>query len=376
MPSVFPLASRGAGTLARGMAYPTTIRRRARPARIDADADPRALGRWLLFVAGLVALMVVVGGITRLTESGLSIVYWKPVSGILPPLSTEEWQRAFAAYRQSPEYRLVNHGMTLAEFKGIFWWEYVHRLLGRLIGIAYGLPLLLFWLRRRIPSGLKPRLLAIFLLGGAQGLLGWFMVKSGLVSEPQVSHYRLAAHLLLALFIFSLLLWTALDLLEPRHGSRQRRWRTMGGVLLALVVLQILLGALVAGLKAGYAFNTWPRMGEHWVPPGLFELSPFWRNFFDNAIMVQFLHRLNAMLVAGWSVLIAVAAWRFDAPARTLAAAISLVLLVAGQIWLGIATLVHGVPVATAAAHQAGAVLVLALVLYFLHMNRRIGHHL
>ncbi len=356
------------------MAYSTIIGRRHGTRRIGGGADSAALGRWLLLVAALVAVMVVVGGITRLTESGLSIVYWKPVSGILPPWDAEGWQQAFAAYQASPEYRLVNHGMTLAEFKAIFWWEYFHRLLGRLIGLAYGLPLLVLWLRGRIPARLKPRLLLIFLLGAAQGLLGWFMVKSGLVNEPQVSHYRLAAHLLLALVIFSLLLWTALDLLEPRHGSRQRRWRSMGAVLLLLVVVQIALGALVAGLKAGHAFNTWPMMGEYWVPPGLFEISPVWRNFFDNAIMVQFLHRLNAILVAGWSLLILVAAWRFDAPARTLAAAISMVLLVAAQIWLGIATLIHGVPVTTAAAHQAGAVLVLALVLYFLHMNRRVGY--
>ncbi|RMF17712.1 MAG: heme A synthase [Alphaproteobacteria bacterium] len=358
------------------MAYSTTIRRRRRTRRIDRAGNPAAIGRWLLFVAGLVALMVVVGGITRLTESGLSIAYWKPVSGILPPLDAEAWQRTFAAYQATPEYRLVNRGMTLDEFKSIFWWEYVHRLLGRLIGLAYGFPLLVLWMRRRIPSGLKPRLLLIFLLGGAQGLLGWFMVKSGLVHEPQVSHYRLAAHLLLAILIFSLLLWTALDLLEPRHGSRQRRWRAMAMVLLLLVVVQIGLGALVAGLKAGYAFNTWPKMGEHWLPPELFALKPFWRNFFDNAIMVQFLHRLNAMLVAGWCLLIAVSTWRFEAPPRTIAAALALLLLIVGQIWLGIVTLVEGVPVAIAAAHQAGAVLVLALTLYFLHMNRRTAHHL
>ncbi|GIX17732.1 MAG: heme A synthase [Rhodothalassiaceae bacterium] len=355
------------------MRYTTTIRR-YRPSRqlpLSRGPAPERVGRWLLLIAVLIGLMVVVGGITRLTESGLSIVEWKPVTGVIPPLSEEAWQKEFAAYRQSPEYRLVNRGMTLDEFKRIYWWEYIHRLLGRLIGLAYLLPLIGFWARGLIPKGYRGRLVLIFLLGGVQGLIGWLMVKSGLQSEPEVSHYRLMLHLLFALFLFSFVLWTALDLLHPRHGSRQRRWRILGRVFLAVLVVQIALGALMAGLKAGYAFDTWPKMGESWIPPGLLMLEPAWRNVFDNAVMVHFLHRSTAWLVAGLALLQLVLAWTHDAPGPTKFAVLVIALLTALQFTLGVVTVTHGVPILWAVLHQAGAVLLLAATLHHLHMHRR-----
>ena len=238
---------------------------RAPPAAPD-RADPRLVGWWLVVMAGLVWLMVVVGGATRLTESGLSMVDWQPIRGVVPPLTEAQWLEEFEAYRQYPEYKLINRGMSLAAFKTIFWWEYAHRLLGRLIGLAFALPLAVFWLRGIIPPGYKPRLVGLLLLGGAQGLLGWFMVKSGLVDEPEVSHYRLTAHLTLAFAIFAALMWTALSLLRPRAGPSDPLLRRLAGVFVGLVFLQVILGGLVAGLKAGYAFNSWPLMDGRLIP--------------------------------------------------------------------------------------------------------------
>ena len=355
------------------MRYSTTIRR-YRPSRqlpLSRGPDAARIGRWLVVIAILIGLMVVVGGITRLTESGLSIVEWKPVTGILPPMSERAWQDEFAAYRQSPEYRLVNSGMTLDQFKRIYWWEYVHRLLGRLIGVVYLFGLVFFWLRGMIPKGYHGRLVAIFLLGGVQGLIGWLMVKSGLQSEPEVSHYRLMLHLLFALFLFSFVLWTAFDLLYPRHGMRQRRWRLLGRVFLAVLVVQIALGALMAGLKAGYAFDTWPKMGADWVPPGLLMLKPAWRNLFDNAVTVHFLHRNTAWIVAALAVLLVALAWRYDAPGPTKLAGLAILLLILIQFTLGVVTVTHGVPIVSAVLHQAGAVLLLAATIHYLHMHRR-----
>ncbi|GER08517.1 heme A synthase [Iodidimonas muriae] len=334
-------------------------------------AQERAIGRWLLLVAALVFLMVVVGGITRLTESGLSMVDWHPVKGIFPPLSQAQWEETFKAYQQYPEYKIMNRGMTLAEFKNIFWWEYLHRLLGRLIGFAFALPLAWFWLRGRIPTGYKGRLLGLLVLGGAQGLLGWFMVKSGLVDHPEVSHYRLTAHLTLAFIIFAALFWTAMNLLSHRRPIRDEAMNRSGKWLLALVFLQVIMGGLVAGLKAGYTYNTWPMMDGRFVPASIMDMAPFWRNFIDNTALVQFDHRLGAYVLFALSLSLLVRTILRREPGRAQAMAALLFGVLCVQITVGILTLLHMVPVALGAVHQGGALVVLAAVLAFLHIYRK-----
>jgi len=326
---------------------------------------PLAISNWLIAVAALVFAMVVVGGITRLTESGLSIVRWEPISGALPPLGEAQWQAEFAAYRESPQYQLVNAGMTLAEFKSIFFWEYVHRLLGRVIGIAFALPLLWFAVRRAIPRGYGWKLGAILALGGLQGAIGWWMVASGLVDRPDVSHIRLAIHLLTALTIFAACVWVALDLrrLAADPAAAPARLPTGGIWALCLLLLQLMFGAYVAGLDAGFAYNSWPKMGGEWFPSGTPMLQPFLRNLVDNPIMVQFVHRWLAWAVAGAVIYLAASAWERGHRIHAAAALIAVGL----QISLGIATLLSGVEIPLAAAHQAMAVLLLAAILATAH---------
>ncbi len=320
-------------------------------------ARPRAVSRWLFAVAALIVLMVIVGGITRLTESGLSITRWQPVTGILPPLNDAQWRAEFALYQRTPEYREINAGMTLAGFKAIFFWEYVHRLLGRVIGLAFALPLLWFAIRRRIPRGYGPRLIALLALGGIQGAIGWWMVSSGLSARTDVSHIRLAVHLLTALLILAGIVWTALDLrmlaLEPR--SAPAVFRPVATVALALLFVQLLLGAFTAGLDAGYAFSSWPLMGDAWFPAGAPMVDPLWRNLVDNPVVVQFTHRWFAFAAAAGLLWLA---WRASATGAREVAAV-LVGLVAFQIVLGIATLLSGVQIAVAVTHQASAALLL-----------------
>jgi heme a synthase len=320
-------------------------------------ATPRAIARWLLAICLLVMAMVVVGGITRLTESGLSMTRWEP-QRLLPPMDMVAWQTEFARYRQSPEYLKINAGMGLAAFQGIYYWEYAHRLLGRAIGVAFALPLLWFWLRRAIPGGFHGRLLALLLLGGMQGVVGWWMVASGLVNRPDVSHYRLAMHLLLALAIFAACLWTALDLLGWRRSTvTLRPWTlALGGALLA----QLTLGAFTAGLNAGHASNIWPMM-----EPGRF-LPRLANPLLDDPAGVQFLHRLGAYAVVALAL---ACAWRTDRTGDPALAGwgrlLALVALV--QTALGIATIVTGVPVWLAGLHQFTAVLFLATFTCFAH---------
>lgn len=326
---------------------------------------PIALSRWLIAVAALVFLMVIVGGITRLTESGLSMTRWEPVSGAIPPLNDRQWQAEFDSYRATPEYRKVNSGMTLSQFKGIFFWEYVHRLLGRLIGAAFALPLLWYAWRKAIPSGYGWRLTALLALGGLQGAIGWWMVASGLVDRPDVSHLRLAVHLLTALLIFSGLVWTALDLRQiPQHpAARPARLPTLAIWLLSLLALQVMFGAYVAGLDAGYAFNSWPLMGDELFPSHAPVLTPFLVNFVDNPIVVQFIHRWLAFVVA--AVALAMAFTLRKRGERGAGAAIAGAVVF--QIALGIATLLSGVDLAIAVAHQGMAVLLLAAILVGSH---------
>ena len=317
------------------------------------SARPGAIANWLYAVAWLVFVMVVVGGITRLTESGLSITQWKPVSGILPPLNEAQWLAEFELYRQIPEYQQINRGMSLAEFRNIYFWEYVHRLLGRVIGLAMLLPLVWFWVRKAIPAGYKVRLVAIFLLICVQGAIGWWMVASGLVERTDVSHLRLAVHLLTAFAIFGLLVWTALDLHSP--GATRQRVPTIGIWAIALLFLQFLFGAYVAGLNAGHAFNTWPLMGDELYPAAAPWLEPLLRNFVDNPIMVQFVHRWLAFAVLAIAILLAIKVKRVGGRRQSAMVHVTVGL----QIVLGIWTLLSGVKLHVAAAHQGMATLVL-----------------
>jgi cytochrome c oxidase assembly protein subunit 15 len=341
-----------------------------------ATAKPSgAVAAWLLLCCALVFCMIVVGGVTRLTHSGLSITEWQPIVGTLPPLSDADWQSAFDKYRLTPEYREVNKGMSLAAFKGIFWWEYFHRLLGRLIGVVFLLPFVGFALSRKIPEGYAPMLLGIFVLGGLQGAMGWYMVQSGLVDDPRVSQFRLTAHLGLAFVIFGAMFWLALSLLNRRSVERRSAARRsalrFAGALVALVLFMVLTGGLVAGIRAGFAYNTFPLMNGAWIPPELFMLEPWWKNFFWNMATVQFDHRLVAYALA---VAVCLLWWKVrrvdDAPRRARRAVLLLTAMLAVQIGLGIATLLLVVPLHLAATHQAGAVLVFAAALNVAHSLR------
>jgi heme a synthase len=315
---------------------------------------------WLYAIAFLVFCMVIVGGATRLTDSGLSITEWKPLLGAIPPLSAEDWQVAFEKYKLIPEYQIQNRGMSLDEFKFIYWWEWAHRFLGRFVGVAFAVPLIYFAVTGKITARLWPRLIALFVLGGLQGALGWYMVSSGLVDRTDVSQYRLAAHLTLAALIFAATLWVALGLQRNRRAPENAaQWMALA--LTGLVLLQIAAGGFVAGLDAGQGYNTWPLMEGKLVPDGLLFLQPAWLNFFENALTVQFNHRVLAYI------LLAVAffhAWRHPSrPALYLTAAI------AAQAVLGIATLLWNVPLTAALLHQGGAMLVLMIAVWNLHRH-------
>jgi cytochrome c oxidase assembly protein subunit 15 len=354
-----------------GLAAPSDI-----PPAMAAGGEPRIVAVWLFVCCALVFSLIVVGGVTRLTHSGLSITEWQPIVGTLPPLSDSQWTEAFAKYQTTPEYRQVNRGMSIDAFKGIFWWEYFHRLLGRLVGLAFIAPLLWFVARRKLPSvpGLAAKLFGIFLLGALQGALGWYMVQSGLVDDPRVSQLRLTAHLGLALLIFAAMLWTALTLLRPAlvaNGSAEDRMRPLfrGAVALAtLVFVMALSGGLVAGIRAGFAYNTFPLMNGYVVPPEIMLIRPWYLNFVDNMATVQFDHRLLA-----WTLLALVPIWWWRVratpaiPARARSAAHLLLAMLLIQVALGISTLLLVVPLPLAALHQAGAVLLFAAALNATH---------
>lgn len=334
-------------------------------AHSDSQRRSRVIAYWLLSVAGMVFVMVVIGGVTRLTESGLSMVEWRPVTGWLPPLTEARWEAVFSAYRTSPEFREVNAGMTLADFKGIFWLEYIHRLWGRLIGIAFFVPFVAFLIRKWVDRRLAVKLLIMFVLGGLQGVLGWFMVKSGLVDRPDVSQYRLTAHLGAALLIYGYILWVAFGLLfpEPRAPAGTPGWR-FAVAMCAMIVLTVLSGGFVAGLDAGFAYNTFPLMDGELVPGALFALSPLFINFFEDVTTVQFTHRVLAMTTFALVVVFWFVVRRNPVPALARGASNILLGLAALQVTLGISTLVLFVPIALAAAHQGVAVLLLTAGLW------------
>ncbi|MEO6153604.1 MAG: COX15/CtaA family protein [Croceibacterium sp.] len=331
-------------------------------------ARPLAVARWLLAVAGLVILMVVVGGITRLTESGLSITEWKPLTGALPPLSDAQWQAEFAAYRQIGEYRQINGpaGMTLADYKFIYFWEWTHRLLGRLIGLAFALPLAWLWIRGAIPKGYLPRLLALLALGGLQGVFGWYMVRSGLSGTvTDVSHFWLSIHLLTALVTLAGLVWTALDLITLQHDPQARpaRLTVLGTGAGAVLLVQLMLGAWVAGLNAGHASDTWPLMQGALVPSVDWSKGTGWV-FTHDPFLLHFLHRWWAWLVVAALVVLARAAKR----GGSRRAAIAIHVAFGTQILLGIATVMSGVDLELAAMHQLVAALLVAATAWGAHV--------
>jgi len=338
------------------------------------STSPKTIAGWLLLCAGMVLVMAVIGAVTRLTESGLSMVEWRPLIGILPPMTEAEWTRVFSLYQQTPEYRLNNAGMELAGFKSIFWWEWLHRVWGRLIGLVFAIPLILFWTTGRLSKPLLNRLLIILALGALQGFMGWFMVMSGLVDRPSVSHYRLALHLGLAFIIYASLIKIALDVLTSGDGPKTGKpigpmpLRALTGLAFLVLSVTVVWGAFVAGLDAGLAYNTWPLMAGQWVPPEVWNLKPAWLNAFENTATVQLIHRWIAM-ATGLSVLLIWLGARVSSnlPASHKRHADALALMVLLQIGLGIGTLLWAVPIPLAAAHQAGAFVLVGLLIWFAH---------
>ncbi|MGA8611650.1 MAG: COX15/CtaA family protein [Xanthobacteraceae bacterium] len=330
---------------------------------VQTDVHRRAIRLWLYAVAALVLAMVLVGGATRLTESGLSITEWQPVMGALPPMTEAQWQDEFHKYQEIPQYRELNQGMSLAAFKTIFWWEWTHRFLGRAIGVAFLLPLLWFLWRGWVGPGLRAGLWLIFGLGALQGAVGWWMVASGLADRVEVSQYRLATHLTLACVIYVAIVWTARGLDDAPPAPIPGRIRAGALALLALVLGQIYLGALVAGLRAGHIFNTWPLIDGAFVPDTarLFSDMPWWRNFFENTLTAQFDHRMLAYLVFIGALLHAFRVARTTGEGPALAGAVALAIAVTAQAALGIWTLLMVAPISLAMLHQATAMVVLTL---------------
>ncbi len=355
------------GNTAGRMTVATTRIHSTAPAR-------RAVGWWLLGIAVLVAAMVTLGGLTRLTGSGLSITEWKPVTGVVPPLTERAWQAEFADYQKIPQYRRENRGMTPAQFKAIYWWEWSHRLLGRLVGAAFLLPFIGFAAAGAIPRRDWPRMVLLFGLGGLQGAVGWWMVQSGLETRVSVSQYRLAIHLGVAIVLLGALLWKALEYLKttrlPRAGGIRSKaaegalLRSGAFVLVGLVYVQMLLGAIVAGLHAGLIYNTWPSMNGRLLPEDAFAQQPWWRNFFENPGLAQYDHRLVAYLVAVASAVFWFMARRENSGSGVRTSSNALMVIVLVQIALGIATLVNLVPLTLAALHQAAAVAVFSAALW------------
>ncbi len=331
----------------------------------------RPIAAWLISIVAMIAAIVVLGGLTRLTHSGLSMVEWKPLTGWLPPLGDREWEEAFAAYRQFPEYKAFNEGMTLSGFKSIFWLEYMHRLWGRLIGVAFFVPFVVFMVKGWVRGALAVKLLVMFVLGGLQGVLGWYMVKSGLVDRPDVSQYRLVAHLGLALLIMGYMLWVAMDLLDPRPGRGGGALAAAAAGVFALVFVTVLSGGFVAGLDTGFSYNTFPLMeGDPW-PDGLFALDPVFVNFFENVATVQFTHNVLALAVLAAVAAFWAGAQRARLERRRRLAANVMAAAAAIQVGLGVSTLVFMVPVPLAAAHQAGAMILFCASLWVVHELRR-----
>lgn len=328
----------------------------------------RSVAIWLLVCCAAIFGMVVLGGVTRLTGSGLSMVKWEPIIGALPPMNQLEWEQVFQLYQQFPEFKLKNSGMDLDGFKGIFWFEYAHRLLGRTIGMIFLLPMIYFWIRKKLDRSLVPKFITMFVLGGLQGLLGWYMVKSGLVSAPHVSQYRLTAHLGLAFIVYAYIFWVAIGLLFPGDDGNSRYigsgLRRFSYLISGLLFLTVLSGGFVAGLKAGLAYNTFPLMGGRWIPEGFLNLEPVWRNFFEDITTVQFDHRVLATLMFILITAFWVVARKVDLLPRVRVGVHLLLLFLFIQVTLGISTLLLYVPTDLAASHQGGALVLFTVSLF------------
>ncbi|MBX3639141.1 MAG: COX15/CtaA family protein [Nitrosomonas sp.] len=339
------------------------------------NSEKKPVAIWLLICCALVFAMIVVGGVTRLTDSGLSIVEWQPLVGTLPPITQADWDQLLDKYRTSPQYQQINKGMSIDEFKTIFWWEYFHRLLGRLIGLVFFIPFVYFLFRKKIDKPLGLKLTGIFILGGLQGFMGWYMVMSGLIDNPHVSQYRLTAHLGLAFIIFAAMFWVALGLLSQSDATAANLdadgLRRFAYGLSWLIFIMILSGGFVAGIRAGLAYNTFPLMNGHFIPPDLFILEPWYRNFFENMTTVQFDHRMIAWLLMFSIPLFWFKAIRAKLSKTTQLACHLFLLMLIIQVTLGITTLLHVVPIHLAASHQGGAVLLFAASLWVSHCLRK-----
>lgn len=318
----------------------------------------RQIALWLILCASVIFAMILLGGVTRLTHSGLSMVEWKPLIGVIPPLTDADWQATFEKYQQFPEYQKVNKGMSVGEFKSIFMFEYLHRVLGRLIGVIFLLPFLFFYFTKRIQPGLTPKLIVMFVLGGLQGLLGWYMVKSGLVDNPRVSQYRLTAHLGAAVIIYAYILWVCFGLLSVSSSSTSNETglKRFAYSLSGLLFLMILSGGLVAGTRAGFAYPTFPLMGDSFFPPGLFNTDPAWLAIFEDITTIQFNHRIFAYVLFALILSFSFKVLRNGIPGKLLVGTHCLIALLLIQVTLGISTLLLHVPVTLAAAHQGGAI--------------------
>ena len=329
--------------------------------------DDKMIGRWLTLCAVTIFGMILLGGVTRLTESGLSMVDWRPIMGVVPPLSTEDWVYLFDQYKLYPEYQLVNQGMTLGEFKQIFWFEYLHRMLGRLIGLMFFIPFMVFLWMGKVRASLKPHLFALLFLGGCQGLMGWYMVQSGLVDRPDVSQYRLTAHLGLAIAIYAYIVWLTIDLLSPERQQRSGAAISVFSII-GLVYLMILSGGFVAGTNAGLSFPTWPLMGDSFIPPALYRDGI--TSAFEQVTTIHFNHRMLAYATGIIIVSAAFHALVTTADRRLKIASVLMLTAVSIQIFLGISTVLSRVDVTIAAGHQGGAVVLLTAVLFWVHCRR------
>ena len=330
---------------------------------------------WLFTGCFLIFIMVIIGGITRLTQSGLSIVEWDLIMGTLPPMNADDWQVLFQKYQTSPQYKLINKGISLEEFKSIFWWEYIHRLFGRFIGLVFFVPFVFFWITKKFDAPLLKKVLIVFALGGLQGVLGWYMVASGLVKNPFVSHYRLAAHLITAFSAFGFTFWVALGLLfpkeEPVKNKSLRGLKRLINALFVILIIQIIYGAFVAGMHAGKIYNTFPLMGDSLMPESVYAMNPWWKNFLENHSGVQFIHRYMAYTVATLAAVIWYKSRKERLHPKVINAINFMASIVVVQFLLGVFTLVYAVPVSLGVIHQAGAFILFASLIYLVFWIRR-----
>ena len=327
--------------------------------------DDKLIGRWLTLCAATIFGMILLGGVTRLTESGLSMVDWRPIMGVVPPLSTDDWVYLFDQYKLYPEYQLVNAGMSLAEFKQIFWFEYLHRMLGRLIGLMFFIPLMVFLWTGKVRASLKPHLFTLLFLGGCQGLMGWYMVQSGLIDRPDVSQYRLTAHLGLAIAIYAYIVWLAIGLFSPERQEREGATTSVFSII-GLVYLMILSGGFVAGTNAGLSFPTWPLMGDSFIPPALYRDGI--TSAFEQVTTIHFNHRMLAYVTGVVLIFAALRGLIRSGDTRLRLASILMLTAVCLQILLGISTVLSHVDITIAAGHQSGAVVLLTTVLFWVHV--------